>query len=163
MTSLEDMTARVIRDYRDAITQKEEEIAVARRILAEPGMIRRVAEWRLGRERSAPSWERDDDRAGLPLRLWGGSVTDMATGEGVTITVFMTWARSEGEFRRHFSLYAGPGGAGAAQVGDVLDEDALGLWLMLPPGIEEQVRRIARGEDAPSGFSWFARFHLNKS
>jgi hypothetical protein len=163
MAEIDDKIAEVIRDYEAGIGKFKRHIAAARRVLANPDQLRKQAEFRMEQMTDAYDWEVEGDkRSDVTPRLWAGAVTDTATGEGVTLSLFITWARSDAGLRRQLVFHVGRHLADKAWVGDARSASRA-YEALLTTEMLLLIERISDGQEASPGFSYFARLHRNIS
>lgn len=149
MDGLDSIAADILRKGLARADGLEAKAAQLRSALADPAFLRARAEAQVWAEQNASWWEAEEAfPADARNIIWAGTATDVATGQGFTSRSLVTFARSEGEFRRKFARRTAP------QFADILklDERAQ-TWAQ---------QRWA-GEHRPAALSIFIERHLNYS
>ncbi|MDP4573857.1 hypothetical protein Q9K02_01730 [Qipengyuania sp. G39] len=134
---------------------------LARQLLA-GGKARPYAEGDNPFELAPYPWETSKPLADAPRRIFLGTVSDLATGQGHTVWFAAGLARDEDEFRRQLTARIGHTLANGAEVNKGLGEFPFSQTFISQP-VRETLQRFDGGEDAPAGFLYLARWHENRS
>lgn len=108
-------------------------------------------------------WEQEGPELSGPKCIYLATVTDDATGEGMTVYFAAVLARSENEARRSLSRYWTRNLADLAILARGVDAIVPHADLLLSPKLRAVLQRLENGEDRPAAFSYQARYHVNVS
>lgn len=132
----------------------------ARAMIDDPAFARRLAA-----AAAAPAlyaWEADEGLApDMPLQLLAGTCFDGATGEGLTMHMLVTRARSEAEYRRLLAARVGRHLADTADVFGPLDRTTALRARSISNALDGWMKAVAAGSDRPGAASYFASYHAN--
>ena len=107
-------------------------------------------------------WETSEQQMEGPYRVWLGSVSDYATGEGMSIYFFVEFAADEDEFRRSISRRLTREIANQAQVCEGVAAAPNAQWF-LSSQLRARLEAFERGEDLPGAMSFYACYRANYS
>lgn len=108
------------------------------------------------------SWETTETPAGAKRRIFLGSVSDLASGQGHTVWFAAGLAKDENEFRRQLAVHIGHTLANGAAVNAGLGDFPLSRTFISPP-LRQTLEKFDNGKDAPSSFLFLSRWHQNSS
>lgn len=144
-----------------AVEQMQSIVDLARRMLVRNEVI--ASESQLGLVQPY-DWEVDDDpppdgRAGV----WLASVSDYATGEGMSVYVLAGFAVSENAFRRRIAAEVGRELADCALVRPGASGSVPYATMLISPSFRSTLEAFDRGEQRPVAMSFVARYRANYS
>lgn len=97
-----------------------------------------------------------------PRRIFLGTVSDLATGQGQTVWFAAGLARDEDGFRRQLAAHIGHTLANGAEVNAGLGDIRFSRTFISAP-IRQTLENFDEGENAPAGFFFVSRWHENRS
>ncbi|WP_226700045.1 hypothetical protein [Qipengyuania gaetbuli] len=107
-------------------------------------------------------WETTETPAEAQCRIFLGTVSDLATGQGHTAWFAAGLAKDENEFRRKLAAHIGHILANGAEVCAGLADFPLSRTFISPP-LRQTLEKFDNGKDAPSSFLFLSRWHQNSS
>ena len=107
-------------------------------------------------------WEVSEPKSDAPRRVYLGSVSDLATGQGHTVHFAAGLARDEDEFRRQLAAHIGHVLANGAKVNRGLEEVPFSKTF-ISPSVRQSLEKFDKGKDAPARFFYLGRWHENRS
>mgnify|MGYP001404344868 FL=1 len=108
-------------------------------------------------------WEQEEPEVSGPKGIYLATVTDDATGEGLTVYFAAVLARSESEARRSLSRHWTRNLAHLATLARGADAAVPYAELFLSPRLRAALERLENSGDRPAAFSYQARYHVNIS
>ena len=107
-------------------------------------------------------WEVSEPKSDAPRRIYLGSVSDLATGQGHTVQFAAGLARDGDEFRRQLAAHIGHVLANGAKVNRGLEEVSFSKTF-ISPSVRQTLEKFDQGKDAPAGFFYLSRWYENRS
>lgn len=107
-------------------------------------------------------WETSKPPADASRRIFLGTVSDLATGQGHTVWFAAALARDEDEFRRQLAVYVGHTLANGAEVNAGMGEFPFSR-IFLSALLREKLEKLDEGRDTPGGFFFVSRWYENRS
>lgn len=107
-------------------------------------------------------WEVSEPKSDAPRRIYLGSVSELANGQGHTVHFAAGLARDEDEFRRQLAAHIGHVLANGAKVNRGLEEIPFSKTF-LSPSVRQTLEKFEQGKDAPAGFLYLSRWYENRS
>ena len=107
-------------------------------------------------------WEVSEPKSDAPRRIYLGSVSDLATGQGHTVHFAAGLSSDEDEFRRQLAGHIGHVLANGAKVNRGLEE-ALFSKTFISPSLRQTLEKFDQGRDAPAGYFYLSRLYENRS
>ena len=107
-------------------------------------------------------WETTEVTPNIPRRIFLGTVSDLATGQGHTVWFAAGLARDEDEFRRQLATHIGQMLANGATVKAGI-EDFPFAKTFISPSLRKMLRKFDQGWNAPAGFFYLSQWHENRS
>ena len=107
-------------------------------------------------------WEVSEPKSDAPRRIYLGSVSDLATGQGHTVHFAAGLARDVDEFRRQLAAHIGHTLANGATVNAGLGDFPFSKTF-ISPSLRQTLEQFDQGRDAPGGFFYLSRWHENRS
>lgn len=108
-------------------------------------------------------WEQEEPEPSGPRAVYLATVTDYATGEGLTVYFAAVLARSENEARRSLSRPWTRNLTHLATLARGADAIVPYGSLFLSPKLRAELRCMESGRDGAAYFSYRARYHVNMS
>ena len=136
-------------------------VNLARRLLA-GGKVQPYAEGENPFKLPPYPWETTKPPTGASRRLFLGTVSDLATGQGHTVWFAASVARDGDEFRRKLAAHMGHALANGAEVNAGLGDFRFSRTFLSQP-VRETLKKFDVGEGAPAGFLYLGRWHENRS
>ena len=107
-------------------------------------------------------WETAETPAKAQRRVFLGTVSEVATGQGHTVWFAAGLARDENEFRRKLATHIGHILANGAEVSAGLGHIPLSRTFISQP-LRRTLQRLDNGKDAPASFFFTSQWHENRS
>lgn len=107
-------------------------------------------------------WETSKPPADASRRIFVGTVSDLATGQGHTVWFAAALARDEDEFRRQLAVYVGHTLANGAEVNAGMGEFRFSRIFLSEP-LREKLKRFDEGKEAAARFLFVSQWHENRS
>ena len=107
-------------------------------------------------------WEVSEPKSDARRRIYLGSVSDLATGQGHTVQFAAGLVRDEDEFRRQLAAHIGHVLANGAKVNRGLGEVSFSKTF-ISPSLRQTLDKFDQGKDAPASFFYLTRWHENRS
>ena len=136
-------------------------IDLARQLLAS-GEVEPYADGENPFELPPYDWEVTEPKRAAPRRIYLGSVSDLATGQGHTVYFAAGLARDEDEFRRQLAAHIGHILADGAEVNLSL-EDFQFTRIFVSPQLRQNLQKFDEGLNAPASFFYLSQWHENRS
>lgn len=143
------------------VDKVQETVNLARQLLA-GGKVQPYGEGENPFELAPYPWETTEPPADASRRIFLGTVSDLATGQGHTVWFAAGLARDEDEFRRQLADHVGHTLASGAEVNAGVGELRFSKTFLSAP-LREKLEKLDEGWDAPTGFSFVSRWHENRS
>jgi hypothetical protein len=157
MAEIDKKTAAIVRELESEIRKAERRIARARRILADPDQLARMADLQLDRSDGAYPWElEDNDPPDQPPRAWAGATGIESATEDLNFSFFATRVRGEAAFRRSFAKHIGRLQADAAWAGHLFSKTGT-LDDVVTSEVRAMIRSLAAGTELPAGHAYLIR------
>lgn len=106
-------------------------------------------------------WEVSKPKSDASRRIYLGSVSDLATGQGHTVHFAAGLARDEDEFRRLLAAHIGHVLANGAKVNWGLEEVSFSKTF-ISASLRQTLEKFDQGRDAPAGFFYLSRWHESR-
>ncbi|MBX7540318.1 hypothetical protein [Qipengyuania sphaerica] len=106
-------------------------------------------------------WEVSEPQSDATRRIYLGSVSDLATGQGHSVHFAAGLAHDEDEFRRQLAAHIGHVLANGAKVNRGLEEISFSKTFV-SPSLHQTLEKFDQGRDAPAGFFYLGRWHENR-
>ena len=145
----------------DAVAELQATVERAREMLAS-GEVQPYVEEKNPFEQPPYDWEASEPKSDATRRIYLGSVSDLATGQGHTVQFAAGLARDEDEFRRQLAAHTGHVLANGAKVNRGLEEVPFSKTF-ISPSLRQSLEKFDQGSDAPAGFFYLSRWHENRS
>ncbi len=145
----------------EAVAELQATVERAREML-ESGEVQPYGEGENPFEISPYDWEFSEPKRDAPRRIFLGSVSDLATGQGHTVHFAAGLARDEDEFRRQLAAHIGHTLANGAKVNRGLGEVPFSKTF-ISSSLRQVLEKFDRGRDAPAGFFYLSRWHENRN
>ena len=139
----------------------EATLNLARQLLAS-GEVQPYAEGENPFDLPPYPWETAETPAEAQRRIFIGTVSDLATGQGHTVWFTAGLARDENEFRRIQATHIGHALANGAEVSAGLGDFPLSRTFISQP-LRRTLERFDNGKDAPASFLYLSRWNENRS
>ena len=107
-------------------------------------------------------WEISSSELDKRRRVYLGTVTNLATGQGQTVYFAASLARDADEFRRKLAGHLDRYLANAAKVKSGVGDFPFSKKF-IPPSLHLTLQRYDAGKDAPPGFFYLAQWAENRS
>lgn len=134
---------------------------LARQLLA-GGKVKPYSEGENPFEMVPYPWETTEVPPNIPRRIFLGTVSDLATGQGHTVWFAAGLARDEDEFRRQMAAHIGHILANGAEINAGLDRARFSRTF-ISPSLRNTLRKFDEGRNAPAVFFYLGRWHENRS
>ncbi len=145
----------------DELDMIEATLNLARQLLAS-GEVQPYRKGENPFELAPYTWETAETPAEAQRRIFLGTVSELATGQGHTVWFAAGLARDENEFRRKLAAHIGHVLANGAEVSAGLGDFPLSRTFISPP-LRQKLANFDAGRDAPPSFSYLSRWHENRS
>ena len=145
----------------DEVEKVQASVDLARQLLAS-GEVQQYAEGENPFELPPYPWEISEVPANAPRRIFLGTVSDLATGQGHTVYFAAALAWNEDEFRRKLAAHIGHTLANGAQVNPGV-EDFHFSRTFISPSLQQTLEKFDRGLNAPAGFFFLSQWHENRA
>lgn len=107
-------------------------------------------------------WEASEPQSDAPRRIYLGTVSDLATGQGHTIHFAAGLARDEDEFRRQLAAHIGHALANGAKVKLGIGDFQFSKTFV-SPYLRRTLEKFDEARNAPAAFLFISRWHENRS
>ncbi|MDP4574419.1 hypothetical protein Q9K02_04610 [Qipengyuania sp. G39] len=155
------LAAHFARKGEESVAELQATVERAREMLAS-GEVQPYAEGENPFEVPPFDWEVSEPKTDAPRRIYLGSVSDLATGQGHTVHFAAGLARDEDEFRRQLAAHMGHALANGAKVNRGLEEVSFSKTF-ISPSLRQTLEKFDEGGDALAGFFYLSRWHENRS
>lgn len=145
----------------DELDMIEATLNLARQLLAS-GEVQPYRKGENPFELAPYTWETAETPAEAQRRIFLGTVSELATGQGHTVWFAAGLARDENEFRRKLAAHIGHVLANGAEVSAGLGDFPLSRTFISPP-LRQKLANFDAGRDAPPSFFYLSRWHENRS
>jgi DNA-binding GntR family transcriptional regulator len=145
----------------DAVAELQATVERAREMLAS-GEVQPYGEGENAFEVPLYDWEVSEPKSDAPRRIYLGSVSDLATGQGHSVHFAAGLARDGDEFRRQLAAHIGHVLSNGAKVNRGLDDVSFSKTF-ISPSLRQSLEKFDQGSDAPAGFFYLSRWHENRS
>ena len=145
----------------DEVEKVQASVDLARQMLAS-GEVQPYGEGENPFELPAYPWEVSEPRSDAPRRVYFGTVSDLATGQGHTVYFAAGLARNEDEFRRQMASRVGHTFANGAKVNVGVGEFQFSRTFISPP-LLQTLKKFDEGRDPPPGFFFLSQWSENRS
>ena len=145
----------------DEVEKVQASVDLARQMLVS-GEVQQYGEGENPFELAPYPWEISEVPADAPRRIFLGTVSDLATGQGHTVHFAAGLARDEDEFRRQLVPHIGHTLANGAKVNPGLGAFPFSKTF-ISPSLRQALEKFDQGRNAPAGFFFFSRWHENRS
>ena len=145
----------------DELDMIEATLDLARQLLASEE-VQPYAEGENPFELAPYPWETAETTAENKRRIFLGTVSDLATGQGHTAWFAAGLARNENEFRRKLAAHIGQVLANDAEVSAGLGDFPLSRTFISAP-LRRTLERFDNSKDAPASFFFTSQWHENRS
>ena len=136
-------------------------VNLARQLIA-GGKVHPYAEGENPLELAPYSWEITIPPADATRRIFLGTVSDLATGQGHTVWFAAALARDEDEFRRQLAVHMGHTLASGAEINAGIGEFPFSRIFLSAP-LREKLKRFDEGKEAAARFLFVSQWHENHS
>ena len=160
-TPLDALATHFARNGEEALAELQATVESAREMLAS-GKVQPYGEGENPFNMPPYGWEVSEPKSDAPRRIYVGSVSDLATGQGHTVHFAAGLARDEDEFRRQLAAHIGPVLASGVKVSRGLEEVPFSKTF-ISPSLRQALEKFDEGRDAPPGFFYLSRWHENRS
>lgn len=157
----EALATHFARKGEDAVAELQASIERAREMLA-TGEVQPYGEGENLLELPPFDWEVSEPQSGAPRRIYLGSVSDPATGQGHTVHFAAGLAGDEDDFRRQLAAHIGHVLANGAKVKQGLGDISFSKTF-ISRSLRQSLKKFDQGRDAPAGFFYLSRWHENRS
>lgn len=144
----------------DEVKKVQASVNLARQLL-ESGEVQPYAEGENPFELAPYPWEISEVPANNPRRIFLGTVSDLATGQGHTVYFAAALAWNEDEFRRKMAAHIGHTLANGAKVNPGV-EDFHFSKTFISPSLQQTLEKFDQGKNAPAAFFFLSRWHENR-
>lgn len=144
----------------DEIEKIQATVNLARQLLA-GGEVQPYREGENPFELPPYPWEISEAPANAPRRIFLGTVSDLATGQGHTVYFAAGLARDEDEFRRQLAAHIGHTLANGAKVNPGV-EDFHFSKTFISPSLRQTLEKFDQRKNAPAAFFFLSRWHENR-
>ena len=144
----------------DEVEKVQATVNLARQLL-ESGEVHQYAEGANPFDLPPYPWEISEVPANALRRIFLGTVSDLATGQGHAVYFAAALARNEDEFRRKLAAHIGHTLANGAKV----NPGAGNLHFsktFISPSLQQTLQKFDQGRNAPAAFFYLARWHENR-
>lgn len=107
-------------------------------------------------------WETAETPSEAQRRIFLGTVSDLATGQGHTVWFAAGLAKDENEFRRKLAAHIGHVLANGAEVSAGLGDFPLSRTF-ISPALRQSLEKFDNGKDLPASFLFTSQWHENRS
>ena len=145
----------------DEVEKIQATVNLARQLLAS-GEVQPYAEGENPFELPPYPWEISEVPANSPRRIFLGTVSDLATGQGHTVYFAAALARNEDEFRRKLAAHIGHTLANGAKVNPGV-EDFHFSKTFISPSLRQTLEKFDQGRNIPAAFFFLSRWHENRA
>ncbi|WP_343342958.1 hypothetical protein WJT74_06565 [Sphingomicrobium sp. XHP0239] len=145
----------------DEVKKVQASVDRARELLAS-GEVQLYREGENPFELAPYPWEVSEVPANAPRRIFLGTVSDLATGQGHTVYFAAALAWNEDEFRRKMAAHIGHALANGAKVNPGV-EDFHFSKTFISPSLRQTLEKFDEGKDAPAAFFFLSQWHENRS
>ena len=136
-------------------------IDLARQLLAS-GEVEPYADGENPFELPPYDWEVTEPKGAAPRRIYLGSVSDLATGQGHTVYFAAGLARDEDEFRRQLAAHIGHTFANGATAKAGLADFPFSKTF-ISPQLRQTLQKFDEDRNAPASFFYLGQWHENRS
>lgn len=136
-------------------------VKLARQLLA-GGKVQPYGEGENLFELTPYRWEKTKPPADASRRIFLGTVSDLATGQGHTVWFAAALARDEDEFRRQLAIHIGHTLASGAEINAGTEEFPFSRIFLSAP-LREKFKRFDEGKEAMARFLFISQWHENRS
>lgn len=150
-----------VRKGPDEVAKIEATLNLARQLLA-GGEVQSYAEGENPFELAPYPWQTTEAPTDVPRRIFRGTVSDLATGQGHTVLFAAGLARDEDEFRRQLAVHIGHTLANGTEIIAGLGDFPFSRTF-LSASLRQKLERFDDGQDAPTGFFYLGRWHESRS
>lgn len=157
----EALAAHFARKGEESVAELQATVERAREMLA-IGEVQPYAEGENPFEVPPYDWAVSEPKSGAPRRIYLGSVSDLAIGQGHKVHFAAGLARDEDEFRRQLAAHIGHVLANGAKVNRGLGEVPFSNTF-ISPSVRQNLEKFDEAKDAPAGFFYLGRWHENRS
>lgn len=157
----EALAAHFARKGEESVEELQATVERAREMLAS-GEVQPYAEGENPFEVPPFDWEVSEPKSDARRRIYLGSVSDIATGQGHTVHFAAGLARHEDEFRRQLAAHIGHVLANGAKVNRGLEEVSFSKTF-ISPSLRQTLEKFDQGKDDPAGFFYLSRWYENRS
>ena len=157
----EALATHFARKGEESVAELQATVERAREMLAS-GEVQPYAEEENAFEVPPFDWEVSEPMTDAPRRIYLGSVSDLATGQGHTVHFAAGLARDEGEFRRQLAAHIGHVLANGAKVNRGLAEVPFSKTF-ISLSLRQSLEKLDQGRDAPAGYFYLSRLYENRS
>ena len=145
----------------DEIEKVQASVDRARELLAS-GEVQLYGEGENPFELAPYPWEVSEVPANAPRRIFLGTVSDLATGQGHTVYFAAALAWNEDEFRRKMAAHIGHALANGAKVNPGVGDFHFSKTF-ISPSLQQTLEKFDQGKNAPAAFFFLSRWHENRS
>lgn len=142
------------------VEKAQASVNLARQILAS-GEVQQHAEGENPFELAPYPWQVSEVPANAPRRIFLGTVSDLATGQGHTIYFAAALAWNEDEFRRKMAAHIGHTLANGATVNPGVADFHFSKTFV-SPSLRQTMKNFDQGINAPAAFFYLAQRHENR-
>lgn len=142
------------------VEKAQASVNLARQILAS-GEVQQYAEGENPFELAPYPWQVSEVPANAPRRIFLGTVSDLATGQGHTIYFAAALAWNEDEFRRKMAAHIGHTLANGATVNPGVADFHFSKTFV-SPSLRQTMKNFDQGINAPAAFFYLAQRHENR-
>ena len=135
----------------EAVAELLATVEPAREMLAS-GEVQPYVEEKNPFEQPPYDWEASEPKSDATRRIYLGSVSDLATGQGHTVQFAAGLARDEDEFRRQLAAHTGHVLANGAKVNRGLEEVPFSKTF-ISPSLRQTLEKLDQGREAAAGYS----------
>ena len=145
----------------DELDMIEATLNLARQLLAS-GEVQPYTEGENPFDLAPYPWETAETPADAKRRIFLGTVSDLATGQGHTVWFSAGLASDENEFRRKLAAHIGHTLTNGAEVNAGLEDFPLSRTFISSP-LRQTLEKFDNGKDAPANFLFLSRWTENRS
>ena len=145
----------------DEVEKIQATVDLARQLL-ESGEVQQYAEGENPFELPPYPWEISEVPAHAPRRIFLGTVSDLATGQGHTVYFAAALAWNEDEFRRKLAAHIGQTLANGAKVNPGVGDFHFSKTF-ISPSLLQTLEKFDRGLNEPAGFFFLSQWHENRA